>query len=155
MLNRVDLPQPDGPITARNSPGATVKDMRSIATSGPSGVSKRLETSSTMRMGSAAAAAGSMRAGEAAVTMCDPIAARRARCAPSPPSLWGGGGWGGGVLSASAESVEAPLTPTLSPQERGEGAQPACSGAQAECALRIIASYPHVFRVIAAATLGP
>ena len=25
MLNRVDLPQPDGPITARNSPGATVE----------------------------------------------------------------------------------------------------------------------------------
>ena len=26
MLNSVDLPQPDGPITARNSPGATAND---------------------------------------------------------------------------------------------------------------------------------
>ena len=25
-LNSVDLPQPDGPITARNSPGATLND---------------------------------------------------------------------------------------------------------------------------------
>src|SRR5215467_3694573 len=53
MLNRVDLPQPDGPITARNSPGETVNDMRSTATRGPSGVSKRLETLSTARIASA------------------------------------------------------------------------------------------------------
>ena len=26
MLNKVDLPQPEGPMTARNSPGATVKE---------------------------------------------------------------------------------------------------------------------------------
>src|SRR5262249_46664847 len=65
MLNSVDLPQPDGPITARNSPGATVKEMRSTATSGPSGVSKRFDTSPTTRIGSAAAAAASTRAVEA------------------------------------------------------------------------------------------
>src|SRR5207302_7259515 len=51
-LNRVDFPQPDGPITAKNSPGATVKDTRSIAVSAPSGVSKRLTMSSTTRIGS-------------------------------------------------------------------------------------------------------
>jgi len=38
MLNKVDLPQPDGPITARNSPGATVNDTLSSAVSAPSAV---------------------------------------------------------------------------------------------------------------------
>src|SRR5579883_539374 len=68
MLKRVDLPQPDGPITARNSPGATLNDMRSTATIGPSGVSKRLETSSTTRMASAGRGASARRL-VAAVTM--------------------------------------------------------------------------------------
>src|SRR6516165_508481 len=52
-LNKVDLPQPEGPITARNSPGATSNDTRSIAVSAPSGVSKRLTMSSTRRIGPA------------------------------------------------------------------------------------------------------
>src|SRR5262245_61773542 len=114
MLNRVDLPQPDGPITARNSPGATVNDMRSTATSGPSGVSKRFDTSSTTRIGSAAATAGSRRAGDvAAVIIVRPTSAPRALRAPSPRKpglarvshnraqvgqarLAVGEGWGGG-----------------------------------------------------------
>jgi hypothetical protein len=35
-LNSVDLPQPDGPITARNSPGATSNEMWSTAVTTPS-----------------------------------------------------------------------------------------------------------------------
>ena len=58
MLNSVDLPQPDGPIIATNSPGATLNETSSTAVSTPSGVSKRLTMSSTTRMGSAAAACG-------------------------------------------------------------------------------------------------
>src|SRR5215469_5149644 len=63
MLKSVDLPQPDGPMTARNSPGATVNDMRSIATTGPPGVSKCLETSSTTRMASVGRSVSATRAG--------------------------------------------------------------------------------------------
>ena len=40
-LNSVDLPQPDGPITDRNSPGRTSNDTSSTAITGPSAVSKR------------------------------------------------------------------------------------------------------------------
>ena len=37
MLRSVDLPQPDGPITATNSPGSTVKSTpRSARTGAPS-----------------------------------------------------------------------------------------------------------------------
>src|SRR5438105_11663391 len=50
-LNKVDLPQPDGPITDKNSPGATVKEILSTAVSTPSGVSNRLTMSSTTRIG--------------------------------------------------------------------------------------------------------
>ena len=54
MLNSVDLPQPDGPITERNSPGTTSNDTSSTAVRTPSCVSKRLTMFSTTRMGSAA-----------------------------------------------------------------------------------------------------
>src|ERR1700730_17299581 len=47
MLNKVDLPQPDGPITARNSPGATVNDTLSRAVTPSSAVPKRMTMSST------------------------------------------------------------------------------------------------------------
>src|ERR1700732_1025202 len=47
MLNRVDLPQPDGPITARNSPGATVNDTLSSAVTPSSALPKRMTMSST------------------------------------------------------------------------------------------------------------
>src|SRR4029077_16775990 len=53
MLNRVDLPQPDGPITARNSPGATSDEMWSTAVMMPSGVSKRFTMSLTTSIGAA------------------------------------------------------------------------------------------------------
>src|SRR6185312_2596305 len=55
MLNRVDLPQPDGPITPRNSPGATDSDTPSIAVTTPSGVSNRLLMLSTARIAAAGA----------------------------------------------------------------------------------------------------
>ena len=61
MLNNVDLPQPDGPITARNSPGVTLNDTPSTAVSTPSGVVKRIETSSTTSSAFAAAACGGAR----------------------------------------------------------------------------------------------
>ena len=56
MLNRVDLPQPDGPITARNSPGATSNEMWSTAVTTLSGVSKCLTMSSTTSSGATLAA---------------------------------------------------------------------------------------------------
>src|SRR5580700_2794151 len=59
MLNKVDLPQPDGPITAKNSPGATVNDTLSMAVTPPSAVAKCIAMSSTTRSASAAAACGS------------------------------------------------------------------------------------------------
>src|SRR5262245_61037291 len=51
-LNSVVLPQPDGPITAKNSPGETLSETWSTAVSTPSGVSNRMTMSSTTRMGS-------------------------------------------------------------------------------------------------------
>ncbi len=51
-LNSVDLPQPDGPITDRNSPGRTSNETSSTAVSTPSGVEKRIEMSSTRMMAS-------------------------------------------------------------------------------------------------------
>src|ERR1700730_3473026 len=47
MLNSVDLPQPEGPITARNSPGATVNDTLSRAVTPSSALPKRMTMSST------------------------------------------------------------------------------------------------------------
>src|ERR1700733_5745420 len=47
MLNRVDLPQPDGPMTARNSPGATVNDTLSRAVTPSAALPKRRTMSST------------------------------------------------------------------------------------------------------------
>src|SRR5262249_24074175 len=49
-LKRVDLPQPDGPITPTNSPGDTSSETPSTAVRTPSGVSKRLTMSSTTRI---------------------------------------------------------------------------------------------------------
>src|ERR1035438_9315949 len=47
---------------------------------------------------------------------------------PPPPQSGGRGSvaqeWGGGGLSASQNAWREPLTPTLSPQERGEGDDP-------------------------------
>src|SRR5579872_6976373 len=54
MLNSVDFPQPDGPITDRNSPGTTLNETWSTAVRTPSCVSKRLTMSSTTRIGSTA-----------------------------------------------------------------------------------------------------
>src|SRR6185437_8782793 len=68
-LNSVDFPQPDGPITERNSPGLTANDTWSTAVIVPSCVSKRLTMSSTTRIGSAAIVklTGVTRTGSAAI----------------------------------------------------------------------------------------
>src|SRR5262245_2820805 len=55
-LNKVDLPQPESPITPRNSPGATESETPSTAVTTPSGVSNRLVMLSTTRMPSGTAA---------------------------------------------------------------------------------------------------
>src|SRR5262249_26019261 len=57
-LNRVDLPQPEGPMTDRNSPGLTPNDPLSTAVIGPSGVSNRTTMSSATRMASFRTASG-------------------------------------------------------------------------------------------------
>src|SRR5258708_30883934 len=57
-LNRVDLPQPEGPITDTNSPGATAKETWSTAVRMPSGVSNCLTMSSTTRIGLPGASPG-------------------------------------------------------------------------------------------------
>src|SRR5690348_11006500 len=54
-LNTVDLPQPDGPMIDRNSPGRTENDTPSTATTGPSAVSKRTASWSATRMGASIA----------------------------------------------------------------------------------------------------
>src|SRR5215475_3600868 len=56
MLKSVDLPQPEGPITPTNSPGATERETPSTAVTTPSGVSNRLVMWSTTRMPSGTAA---------------------------------------------------------------------------------------------------
>src|SRR6266581_6577903 len=56
ILKSVDLPQPEGPITPTNSPGATESETPSTAVTIPSGVSNRLMILSTARMPSGAAA---------------------------------------------------------------------------------------------------
>src|SRR4029079_487413 len=48
-LKSVDLPQPEGPMTERNSPGRTISETLSTAVIGPSGVSKRTTMSSAPR----------------------------------------------------------------------------------------------------------
>src|SRR5215510_6642791 len=69
MLNNVDLPQPDGPITPKNSPGLTDSDTLSTAVSTPSGVSNCLTIPSTVRIGSAALAPGTRPDGIATTVM--------------------------------------------------------------------------------------
>ena len=59
MLNKVDLPQPDGPITARNSPGATVNDTLSRAVTPSSALPKRMTMSSTTSSAGPVAVCGS------------------------------------------------------------------------------------------------
>src|SRR6266581_1582117 len=56
ILKSVDLPQPEGPITPTNSPGATESETPSTAVTTPSRVSNRLMMLSTARMPSGAAA---------------------------------------------------------------------------------------------------
>src|SRR5579862_7638828 len=58
MLNKVDLPQPDGPITARKSPGATVNDTLSSAVTPSSALPKRMTMSSTTSSADALSACG-------------------------------------------------------------------------------------------------
>src|SRR5262245_309252 len=92
MLNNVDLPQPDGPITAKNSPGRTDSDTLSIAVSTPSGVSNCLTMLSTVRIGSAARAGSASRPDGMATTGIDgvtPEITRRPATADVCPTLAG------------------------------------------------------------------
>src|SRR5580692_11496283 len=59
MLNKVDLPQPEGPITARNSPGATVNDTLSSAVTPASALPTRMTMSSTPSSAGPLSACGS------------------------------------------------------------------------------------------------
>src|ERR1700739_690653 len=56
-LNKVDLPQPDGPITAKNSPGSTSKETWSRAMISPSVEAKHIARSSTTRIAGPASGA--------------------------------------------------------------------------------------------------
>src|ERR1700675_4376446 len=47
ILSRVDLPQPDGPTTATNSPSPTAKEMSSSADTDPVRAAYRLESALT------------------------------------------------------------------------------------------------------------
>src|ERR1700730_5917153 len=52
ILSRVDLPQPEGPITARNSPGRTSRDRSSSAAVSTASARYTLETCSSFNMDS-------------------------------------------------------------------------------------------------------
>src|SRR5438128_12035325 len=58
ILKSVVLPQPEGPITPTNSPGATDSETPSTAMTAPSGISNRLVMLSTARIAPPATAAG-------------------------------------------------------------------------------------------------
>src|SRR5262249_3459771 len=70
MLNRVDLPQPLGPMTATNSPLATSSETESTAATGPSAVAKDFDTRSIVKARGADAA--SVGEGAAAVDSAIP-----------------------------------------------------------------------------------
>src|ERR1700730_1463176 len=117
-LNKVDLPQPDGPITARNSPGLTLSETRSIASSGPSGVSNCLTMSSTTRM---PASDGSRAPSAVRLFMVDRVAIKdlqRFNARFLFPPTAGGGGSGG---AAPRRGLAPPPTP---PPQAGEGSYP-------------------------------
>src|SRR5262249_54495900 len=104
MLNRVDLPQPEGPITPTNSPGATESETPSTAVTTPSGVSNRLVMLSTTRMPSGAAAGLDAADNTVAAAMsCCPVVPLTAGLA-RPHSTWG-------VLGAARPLGETPLPP--------------------------------------------
>src|SRR4029077_13034479 len=88
MLNRVDLPQPDGPMIDTNSPSRTAKAMRSSAASEPSGVRNSLARPSTTRSGSdsgAAAADGCEGEKPVGTARCAAILALEPARAGKPP----------------------------------------------------------------------
>src|SRR4051794_34468135 len=85
MLKRVDLPQPDGPMMATNSPCSTANDMWSTATTEPSGVANCFTTSSMTRRGAPSAPEG--RATDAkgvAVSIACPVSEQPARAVLLP-----------------------------------------------------------------------
>src|ERR1041384_3505789 len=98
MLNKVDLPQPEGPMTARNSPGATSNDMWSTAVRTPSGVANVFDTSSTTSSGAAAAArAEGFGIGAAeAISRAAYSVLYPPPCGEGRPAQRSGGGRGGG-----------------------------------------------------------
>src|SRR5260370_10872444 len=82
-LNKVDLPQPEGPITPTNSPGATLSETWSTAVSTPSDVSKRLTMSSTTSRALAGAAFGAPASARSNGTVTAAIAFHHPRFEPS------------------------------------------------------------------------
>ena len=72
MLNKVDLPQPDGPMIDTNSPGAIENDTSSTAVITPSLVMKRLLTRSTSSRGASRASAVSIEAAGAELRYLPP-----------------------------------------------------------------------------------
>src|SRR3954454_8689815 len=90
-LNKVDLPQPEGPMIPTNSPGATLNETWSTAVSTPSGVSKRLTISSTTTIGCAGAVVAtsvSTRSnGTVTPAINRPLSATRLSCAARPAGL--------------------------------------------------------------------
>src|SRR6478735_7926162 len=90
-LNKVDLPQPEGPMIPTNSPGATLNETWSTAVSTPSGVSKRLTISSTNRIGCAGAVVATPEStrsnGTVTPAINSPLSATRLSCAARPAGL--------------------------------------------------------------------
>src|SRR5262245_9184312 len=114
ILNRVDLPQPEGPITPRNSPGLTDNDTLSTAVTTPSGVSNRLLMLSTTRM----AASGEATRPDGIVTraMAARVSHDRARTCRVQPrySTWR---WTGARSLAGKSVAGARCTPDLRSEE--------------------------------------
>src|SRR3954449_1053577 len=90
-LNKVDLPQPEGPMIPTNSPGATLNETWSTAVSTPSGVSKRLTISSTTRIGCTGAVVATPEStrsnGTVTPAINRPLSAARLSCAARPAGL--------------------------------------------------------------------
>src|ERR1700722_8523108 len=147
-LKRVDLPQPDGPMTARNSPGATLNDMWSTATIGPSAVSKRFDTSSTTKMASAGRGALASEAGDTAAGTMRYLATNTA----SSPAQAGGPGPHDGAAAAQWRP-QATVVTGLPAFAGNDGVSCGSLGAYPRI---LVPSRPlYACLVIALATLGP
>src|SRR4051794_40415479 len=78
MDMRVDLPEPDDPMTATNSPGSTTRSMPRNAVTSMSPTAKVRVTSTTLMIGCVMALSPSPAASEAQGRHCRSAAGRRA-----------------------------------------------------------------------------